>query len=378
MLMYMTKTLYESKARFVEVDSTFQFFMDTILQAIDTGIFKKRHTLKDRTNVLFATSVVGFEEDTDTPTLARVEMNRRGVLRDFLGIDWDFEIGENDKLKKVLKGCARLATEHAMPILFYPTYSFPQKPRGRTVIFVDKLIGQKEYAKAVQYIIDEIGIESGDDGNYSIKHNFNLPVINNQDQLNATRLILPNNQSVRVRDLIARVDDGRYRIDYSRIDMDPQDFKKLKSGAWATTELPSSKKKFSDNGRPIVSNVVADFERYARDDDTVDKAIEILLMKSDPTYDPSDYPVEERMSAIDLSDYNQFFQFLHSLARTQLIGAITKDQVVKILIEVARGNDEWKANNIADYEIEYERVKGSKQKLEWARPFSYYVGEVWS
>lgn len=369
--MYVTENIYQKRATYVETSSTFKFFCMTAVQAVER-YDNKRRLLKSKTPVVFATSVKGFEKDTDTPTIARVEMNDRGILRDYLGIDWDFEPGEEDKLKKLVTKCGEFATKYQTPILFYPTFSFPKKPRARTVIFLDRQIDQEPYAKGVYFIEKEFDLNTDDDGNYNIKHNFNLPVINRDDQLAVTRLILPNNKSVKIND-ITRKDGEKYAYDLNLINMDMRNIKLFSVDNFNEEALPKSHKKYGQANTRVSTTEVDDFEKMPRSDEDVQNAISHLLIKLNGGDDnPINY-----VAPLDLNDYNQFFQFLHAIARAEVIGAITRGQAVRILVGVAMGNREWEQNNIRDYEIEYDRVAKSQQKLEMANPFSYYAGIDW-
>ena len=157
--MLITGSIYEKKTTFID-QNTLHFFIQACAQAIHTGMIMKRKTLKDRVGVAFATSVVDFDEDEDADGILRKEMNSRGIVRDFVGIDWDFEQGEEQLLKRVLIRSAEFAKEYGTIVLFYPTYSYPEKPRARTVLFTEDLLEQEQYTKAVQFYTDYVGVST--------------------------------------------------------------------------------------------------------------------------------------------------------------------------------------------------------------------------
>ena len=97
--MYVTKNLYEKFAQYVDMESM-KFFIQTSKRAFDVYKTGKKFK-KNETPVVYGSSVKDFNNDYDR-VIARVEMNQRGVLRDFIGIDWDFDEGDEDKLEKLL------------------------------------------------------------------------------------------------------------------------------------------------------------------------------------------------------------------------------------------------------------------------------------
>ena len=359
--MLITGSIYEKKAIFID-QNTLHFFIQACAQAIHTGMIMKRQTLKDRTGVAFATSVVDFDDEEDADGILRKEMNRRGIVRDFVGIDWDFEVGEEDLLRKVLVRSAEFAKEYGTIVLFYPTYSYPDKPRARTVLFTKELLEQEEYTKAVQFYTDFVGVSTGDEGaNYSIKSNFNLPVINKKCQATATRLLLPSGQTMMIASLMKKNDDGEW---HTSLDSLPE-YRLLENKLWEGVAVRRASYVGTSGSMP--EHEVDDDERTPRTDRTIDRAITVLV----------DRITGKRSPKIVVDEYFKFFQLLHAIARAEVIGSITREQAIRILIGIAMGESKWEQKNVRDYETEYQRVADSEEKLSRARPMYYYVGDAW-
>lgn len=359
--MLITGSIYEKKTTFID-QNTLHFFIQACAQAIHTGMIMKRTTLKDRVGVAFATSVVDFDEDEDKDGILRKDMNRRGIVRDFIGIDWDFESGEEQLLKQVLIRSAEFAKEHDTIVLFYPTYSYPEKPRARTVLFTEDLLEQEEYTKAVQSYTDFVGVSTGDDGgNYSIKSNFNLPVINKKCQATATRLLLPSGQTMMIASMMKKNDDGDW---HTSLDSLPE-YSLLESKIWESVSV--RRVSYVGTSGSMPEHEVDDDERTPRTDRTIDRSISVLV----------DRISGKRSPKIVVDEYYKFFQLLHAIARAEVIGSITREQAIRILIGIAMGESEWEQKNVRDYEVEFQRVADSEEKLSRARPMYYYVGDSW-
>src|SRR5699024_9613074 len=174
MVMYITKNRYIKYASYIDIPPL-KFFYQTIQKALVQYKNGKKIDKKD-TPVVYGSTVVDFNPRQDAE-IARIEMNQRGVLRDFIGIDWDFEVGDEAKLDHVLQGLKSFHEHFQTSVIIYPTFSYPDKPRIRTVMFTENMMDASEYAQAVSFIIDTLKENPRDDDNYSIIKNFNLPVI---------------------------------------------------------------------------------------------------------------------------------------------------------------------------------------------------------
>lgn len=334
--MYLTKGVYQEEATYIPVKDTYSFFKESCNLAIrafhDNIIFDK----KKNNPIVYGSEIEGFNNEKKCIKIKRKKMNKLKLLRDFVGIDWDFEEGQEKELKKTILNSKKFAKEYDTTLIIYPTASYPKKPRIRTVFLLEDLLDEKEYKKAVSFILDKIDVNPNDDNNYNIYHQFNLPTINNEFQLKIMKIYKYN---------------------------------KLKSKCFKNQKLPKSLidkknkklKEFSVTGRQF------EIEKSPRNDKEVERAITYILeqMKTDNyLYDWSVYT-------------NFVVKFMHSLARTEVIGAITHEQAERILIAVAEGDKYYETRNLKDYEIELNYVSTDEQKLKNSYPFARYAGLDW-
>lgn len=329
--MYFTKNMYQKYASYQDI-SSLKFF-HKMCQMAQTRYESGKKLKKTEAPVVYGTTVQDFNEDEDS-VIARIEMNQRGVLRDFIGIDWDFEENDKDKLEKLLNELYVFAHKHQTPVYIYPTHSYPTKPRVRTVMFSKELMDGMEYAKAVTFVEEQLGVNPNDEGNYNISHNFNLPVFNSREQLDAFKCYLPHNS------------------------------KPLDNTLWEETK--PKKKGYKQNYYvPEVPVTESEKENHTRED--IDEGLKVL----------SDNIKAKRNKKLDFSIWSNFFQFLHALARAEVTGAITHDDARYILQVIAGHHSDWERRNYEDYMRELPRVKSNKDKLLRARRLTYYFGINW-
>lgn len=328
--MYFSKNLYDKFAHYKEIQS-FDFFIAMAKKAYEKYSESKKYK-KDEIPVVYGASVKNFIFEEDK-VIARVEMNRRGVLRDFIPIDWDFDPGEEDKLNTMLEGIRKFHHTYKTPVLIYPTFSYPEKPRMRTVVFTRDMMDSMEYVKAVTFVVDKIGIDPEDDGNWNITHNFNLPVFNTKTQRDALEFL--------------RCEDMHFLQNELFINVTP-------------------KVNGYKNRKPKQYNIDKG-EIQVRDIKRIDKGLKYL----------QECIVENKQKSYNFSDWNNFFQFLHSVARAESVESITRDDALYILTKVAGGNVEWERKNKNDYLREFPRVHNNQEKLLSARPLSFYFGIQW-
>lgn len=332
--MYFAQNYFERYAHFQEI-SALKFFYDLSKKAVRR--YKNGKKLnKQQTPVVFGTSIQDFNSTKDN-VIARIEMNQRGVLRDFIGIDWDFDTGEEDKLQTVLESLRTFSQKHETPVLIYPTASYPKKPRIRTVMFTKEMMNGSEYDKAVTFVEQVLGVHHNDETNYDIKHNFNLPVINNDAQLQRLELIMKHTH------------------------------KPLDNELWSETK-PSSKKTQRDGNTHIKETLVTPEEKESHTNAQVKEGLDWLNKERRRA---------KQGSQFDFKRYFSFFQFQHAIARAEVIGSITRQQALMIMQYVADGNSDWERRNVEDYQHELPRVQEDESKLKRAKPLSFYFGIYW-
>lgn len=330
--MFIALNRYETEALYKGDDgSTLDFFLNACRGAYKLFKRGKKIDKKDAV-VVFGTSIQDFDEETDRK-VRRIEMNQRGVLRDFIGIDWDFDKGDEKRLEALLFALNTFHNTYKTPIIVYPTHSYPEKPRVRTVMFTKAMMNKSEYAKAVTFVVDTLGVDPNDDGNFNITHNFNLPVINSQAQKQGMKFFNERGSELLDNMLWANV------------------VPKIKVGAQ----------------RPVKRTPVDAIESTVHTRKEVDHGLQQLSMDMK----------KGEIKSFDFNQWMNFFQFLHSVARAESIGSISRDDATYILTRVAGGNPEWERKNLEDYEREFPRVHGNQVKLESARPLAYYFGLDW-
>lgn len=327
--MYVTKNLYEKFAQYVDMESM-KFFIQTSKRAFDVYKTGKKFK-KNETPVVYGSSVKDFNSDYDK-VIARVEMNQRGVLRDFIGIDWDFDKGDEDKLEKLLTNLEQFHEKYQTPIIIYPTFSYPEKPRVRTVMFAEEEMDKMSYAQAVTFVVKALDVDPEDESNYNIAHNFNLPVINTPEQ--------------------------KKMMTFHKTYVD-----KLPNALWSKVKSNVPVRKSVAVKRTPVSRI----ESQSRDRESIEKGLQNL----------SNNMKAKNNNRLDFDVWTNFFQFLHSVARAETIGSITRSDALYILEEVAGGNIDYQRRNKEDYLREFPRVRDNEDKLEAARGIAYYFGHEW-
>lgn len=327
--MYYTKNLYQTYAKYHDMDS--QTFIYKMCHMAYQRYQKGRKLKKNEAPVIYGSSVKNFNPDEDN-VIARVEMNDRGVLRDFIGIDWDFNEDDEEKLQQLFKQLEAFAKKYETFVYVYATHSYPKKPRVRTVMFTQNEMNGMEYAKAVTFVEDELGLAHNDEGNYNIKHNFNLPVINNQAQLDCMTFFTKDN------------------------------FDKLDNTLWQSVK---PKKHAYAQNKKVRTIPISPMEGQSHTDENIQKGLKHLSARMKAG----------KNKQLDFDNWSNFFQFLHALARAEVLGSITHSQALYILKTVAGGNSKWEYKNIEDYNRELPRVKSNEEKLKRARLLSYYFGE---
>ena len=328
--MYVTQTMYERYASFIDYPSL-KFFVRMCQGAI-TRFENGKKLDKSEAPVVYGTTVKDFDEKRDQ-MLARIEMNDRGVQRDFIGIDWDLNQDDWDTFETLINQLKSFEHQYQTPIILYPTHSYPKKPRLRTVMFTKELMNETEYAKAVSFVVEKLNVQTNDKDNYLIKHNFNLPVINNHKQKDFLQLWIKTHHQP------------------------------LDNELWSTQR---SHRRVTNNKRPNLTEVDAS-ERLSHSQEEIDEGLAHL----------SQQMKKGTQRRLDFDEWNNFFQFLHALARAEVVGSITHEDAHYILHQVAGGNREWEVKNIDDYERELPRVRGDEAKLKRAMLLSYYFGINW-
>lgn len=329
---------YKNKIATYDSRSSVTFFITSLELAIQS--FKKGISFKkDNTPVIFGTIINQFDNSRDG-TLYRTEMNHRGLLRDFISID--FDVDDIEQLRTVIKRCNHFAKEYKTLAIFYPTYSFPQKARGRTIVFTKTLMDKKEYSQAVTFFINYIGINPLDDSNFDIKHNFNIPTFNNQEQVNAIRIYTPTDTN------FSRLDNSLWKQTKVKVP--------INSSTYTDFEI---KKRFR--------NTIHISETFKRDNVKLEQHLKELITEIKLDINPR----------LNFEYWNNFFRFLHSLARTEIAGSLDRIQIFYILETIALDNETWIWKNKRDYLYAYQQLINNKKTLELAKPLNFYFGITW-
>lgn len=344
--MYYTKGLYQKRAIFNNEDAM-HFFIKAV--ALANKQYQEGVRLnKDQQIVVYGSTINDFNPELDG-NIARVEMNERGVLRSFIGVDWDLK--ETETYQQLKKALRQFSKDYHTPVLFYPTSSYPKKPHCRSVCFVSKQMDATDYARAVTWLEKTLEVSGDDQGNYSIKHNFNAPAFLSEEAYEETTWFL-DGEMLDPRQLT--LEELSDQLAVKEHFLNPSLWKNVKP-----IVKPRKSSRFAQEFE------IERTERMSLEREEIKKGQEHLMNM-----------IKNEENFVDFSKYNNFFQFLHALARAQVLGSMTFDEVKDTLVLIAQGNREYEQRNIKDYQIELKRVMGDETKLKRARPISCYFGTM--
>lgn len=298
---------------------------------------------KNKTPVLFASTVTSYKNDDYK--LLRPDMNDRAKRR-YLIIDADFAAGQDNESNKLWADIESVATKHKTPLVIYPTASYPDKPRFRAVMFAEKLMNESQYYQAMSWWYNELGILDFD----GIRDPLVMEALSSEEQITLEALDLSNKR-------IRSNNNAPFFINEDQIEnivdtTQDESLKPLDNKLWANEPKPDLPKKVTYGKK----------SEY----DTIKFTDKVLKEGC------------HRLAQTEFAkNYETFWRFLHSVARAEINGQLTTDQVLKVLDWIAEcGNEEkevsWKLNNHNQYKSEYTRVATRDNYLKSAKPLAKY------
>lgn len=168
--------------RYLDIDDR-EFF----IQCLDIAKRKMSPDVsKDYMPVIFCSSLTSqTQEEKVIPVKRRLVHDKDRVKRRFLMIDADYESSQGSESDDLRQAIMRFGNEHETPVMIYPSFSFPNKPRFRAVFLVDRLLDARRYHQAMRWLYEQLGTESTDPSDLRITTNRNLPVFRDEDMVEA-------------------------------------------------------------------------------------------------------------------------------------------------------------------------------------------------
>lgn len=178
--MFIGNNLYARYARYLDLPDR-EFFTT----CLDTA---KRHLTpdmsKDDAPIVFCSSLSAQKPEEGIVTRRTVHDTQR-VKRRFLMIDADFDAGQEDESDRLRNAIMRFGAEQKTPVMIYPSFSFPHKPRFRAVFLVSRLLDERRHHQAMQWVYEQLGTTSTDESDLRITTNRNLPVFRDDEMAQA-------------------------------------------------------------------------------------------------------------------------------------------------------------------------------------------------
>ena len=181
--MYVTSSIYDTFARFVDLDDR-SFFTQALSIAKDNYlklVEEDRSKIKQHTPVCFISTLSGKKDSENFAS--RKLLNTDRARRKFLMIDADFSEGEEERSERLQEKLKELATNYRTPLMIYPTVSYPEKPRFRAVLLVKRGLTPQKYWSAMTWLYRELETSVLDKSDLRISANRNLPVFCNDEQV---------------------------------------------------------------------------------------------------------------------------------------------------------------------------------------------------
>lgn len=180
--MFVGNNLYAQYARFLDLNER-EFFVGCLDAA-------KRHLKpemrKEDAPIVFCSTLTSqTKEEKLVPVKRRVVHDDTRVKRRFLMIDADYEAGQGPDSDALRRAIMEFGAEHNTPVMIYPSFSFPDKPRFRAVFLVDTLLDARRHHQAMRWLYEQLDSESTDASDLRITTNRNLPVFRDNDMVEA-------------------------------------------------------------------------------------------------------------------------------------------------------------------------------------------------
>lgn len=321
--MYVTKSLYESFAQYVDVDDR-TFFIKSLelaknnyahIEDVDKDLIK-RHT-----PVCFVSSLSSQKPNENF--VQRKVLSSDRARRKFIMIDADFDENQSYESEELRNKLIALSEKYNTPVMIYPTVSYPQKPRFRAVLLVKRGLTPSKYWSAVTWLYRELETEIIDKSDLRLSANRNLPVFCNDDQISA---------------IFSNFDDDKLQP--------------LDNSLWNGIEAPSKK--------TLSKEQLEDMKEVQFDEDLLLKGARQLAEK----------PIAQ--------SYETFWQIVASVAVSVILEQIDEDLAVEMMEILASAGsseyqiEEWKRGNVELLQSFISKYSVSEEDIARARPLHSY------
>lgn len=183
--MYITRTMYDQYARYVDLDD--RTFFSECIEIAKSNMFKLEEVdiakIKAATPVCYMSTISSKTASEDIVT--RKLLNSSRGRRKFLMIDADFDIGQETDSQRLIDRLKEFSDKMKTPLLIYPTISYPEKPRFRAVLLVKRGLNDSKYWSAMTWLYDQLETKVLDASDLRITANRNLPIFCNSEQVEA-------------------------------------------------------------------------------------------------------------------------------------------------------------------------------------------------
>ena len=322
--MYVTSSIYDTFARFVDLDDR-SFFTQALSIAKDNYlklVEEDRSKIKQHTPVCFISTLSGKKDSENFAS--RKLLNTDRARRKFLMIDADFSEGEEERSERLQEKLKELATNYRTPLMIYPTVSYPEKPRFRAVLLVKRGLTPQKYWSAMTWLYRELETSVLDKSDLRISANRNLPVFCNDEQ---------------VEKIYSTFED--------------MSLKELDNSLWKDIESPKKNQLTKDQLEDL-SNVTYD------EDKLIDGAKEISKKEI-------------------VKSYETFWQIAASLAAGVILEQIEEDlafEILDMLAEVGENPSQvskWQSGNREIYQQFKSQYSEIPENIAKARPLHTYT-----
>lgn len=322
--MYVTSSIYDTFARFVDLDDR-SFFTQALSIAKDNYlklVEEDRSKIKQHTPVCFISTLSGKKDSENFAS--RKLLNTDRARRKFLMIDADFAEGEEERSERLQEKLKELAANYRTPLMIYPTVSYPEKPRFRAVLLVKRGLTPQKYWSAMTWLYRELETSVLDKSDLRISANRNLPVFCNDEQ---------------VEKIYSTFED--------------MSLKELDNSLWKDIESPKKNQLTKDQLEDL-SNVTYD------EDKLIDGAKEISKKEI-------------------VKSYETFWQIAASLAAGVILEQIEEDlafEILDMLAEVGENPSQvskWQSGNRELYQQFKSQYSEIPENIAKARPLHTYT-----
>lgn len=323
--MYVSNNIYQKEIQYIDLPdyNIVEYMVRTATRIYESGkqYFENlsqsdiKNIKNNMTPVIYGTTIAGGAQNGHI--IERTKFNEIARRR-YLVIDADYNVEQSRLSEAVREKMIELSSTKKIPLIIYPTISYPEKPRFRAFFFIKDLLNAQNYYKAIAWLHDELGIKPTDKMDFYITSNNNAPIFTNEDQLNA--------------------------IYIKNFDKLPSIKEEIKGYEAPKFEMKSFEEK-------------CDYDEQKLDFNKAIKAAEKYGLSK------------------TAKSYHTFWPFIQTLVRAELSGQLKRDDIyylLDIVAETAADNNilatKWKLGNRKQYQTEYSILSKNHSRLERVKP----------